>query len=494
MSRRIKGGLLVAILAALTQAPAFALSNTTMTSPFTRGVEAAPAAIERADGLYTAGGAAMMLATPNFRARVAAPEAMAREFLAARYAQLGLSASEQATLERSSQRIGRHFSVVRFSQRIGGVPVYGSDVAVSVMPNGRVIYVSNATVPGAAAVNTVAHTSSADALAIGTQYLGIATARHQKAERMIYVANGVSHLVWRLELVAEDGPRGDWELLVDASTGTVLRAEDKAAYDDGTATIWTPDPLSENLATYSDPGYVDGNNADTPQLTDALVPVTLEGITQHGRHVHARRHLCRLPGFRHAARRRLSVAGVDRFLGHAQRHDVRRRRWATTTSRAISSTSTRRSASPAMPINHPGGVHFDPHGFDGADNSQFSSAGENLTFGQGGVDDAQDADVIIHELGHGIHDFITNGNLSQTEGFPKASATTTPAATAATSRASGRRPTRRTSGPSAGTATTRSGRAASPTTSSITPTRRRATRKSTRPASTGPRATCSCAT
>src|SRR6185312_11869865 len=70
-----------------------------------------------------------------------------------------------------------------------------------------------------------------------------------------------------------------------------------------------------------------------------------------------------------------------------------------------------------MPLHHPGGIHYDPHGFGGADNSQYSSAGENLTLGQGGVDDAQDADVIIHELGHGIHDWITNGHLSQTEGL-----------------------------------------------------------------------------
>jgi Zn-dependent metalloprotease len=416
MSKRIQGGLLVAVLAALAQAPAFALSNTTVTSPLTRGVEAPPAAIQHADGLYTSGGSAMMLATPNYRAQVAAPEAMAREFLDARHAQLGLSATEQATLVRTSQRIGEHFSVVRFSQRIGGVPVYGSDIAVSVTPDGRVIYVSNATVPGATAVNAVARTSSADALGIGAQYLGIATARHQKAERMIHVANGVSRLVWRLELVAEDGPRGDWELLVDASTGTVLRAEDKAAYDDGNGTIWTPDPLSENLATYGDTGYVDGNNADTTQLTAALVPVTLEGITNTG--------------------------GTFTLAGsYAVCQDFDTPHDAGCPSQASSDFSVTRSALTfdavmgyyhitrylkyvnetlgitALPLNHPGGVHYDPHGFDGADNSQYSSGGENLTFGAGGVDDAQDADVIIHELGHGIHDWITNGNLSQVEGL-----------------------------------------------------------------------------
>ena len=36
---------------------------------------------------------------------------------------------------------------------------------------------------------------------------------------------------------------------------------------------------------------------------------------------------------------------------------------------------------------------------------------KSTIFGQGGVDDAEDMDVILHELGHGLHDWITNGNL-----------------------------------------------------------------------------------
>ncbi|MFT4753944.1 MAG: hypothetical protein ACI85Q_001499 [Salibacteraceae bacterium] len=49
-------------------------------------------------------------------------------------------------------------------------------------------------------------------------------------------------------------------------------------------------------------------------------------------------------------------------------------------------------------------IHVDCHGFNGADNSSFSS-GTNpptLVFGEGGVDDAEDADVIIHEYTHAV--------------------------------------------------------------------------------------------
>jgi hypothetical protein len=70
----------------------------------------------------------------------------------------------------------------------------------------------------------------------------------------------------------------------------------------------------------------------------------------------------------------------------------------------------------AIPYQHPvGGVQFDPHAMSGQDNSYYS--GGDLHFGQGGVDDAQDADVVIHELGHGLHDWLTDGHLSQVQGL-----------------------------------------------------------------------------
>ena len=50
-------------------------------------------------------------------------------------------------------------------------------------------------------------------------------------------------------------------------------------------------------------------------------------------------------------------------------------------------------------------VFVDPHGWSGSDQSSFSyepSGGGNLSLGEGGVDDAEDADVLVHEYGHAI--------------------------------------------------------------------------------------------
>lgn len=44
-----------------------------------------------------------------------------------------------------------------------------------------------------------------------------------------------------------------------------------------------------------------------------------------------------------------------------------------------------------------------------ADNSWYSRPSRELVFGDGGVDDAEDADIILHELGHAIHDALVPG-------------------------------------------------------------------------------------
>jgi subtilisin-like proprotein convertase family protein len=61
----------------------------------------------------------------------------------------------------------------------------------------------------------------------------------------------------------------------------------------------------------------------------------------------------------------------------------------------------------------PSGVRADAHANNGADNSFFipSISGPLLLFGDGGVDDAEDPDIILHEYAHAIHDSASPGTL-----------------------------------------------------------------------------------
>jgi|GEM_PF-1824093 len=417
MNKKLSRGLLAASLCvALHATQALAMGVTPLSkAAFERGVNPPLELVQRADGLYRPDGVVDTLATPGYVAARATPEAMAREFVAARHAQLGLSAAEVNTLTRSHLRDNGAFSVVRFEQRFNGLPVYGSDIAVSVQPDGKITYVANASVTGLEPIDTSGGIDSAAALATAKQYLGVDELRIAQTRRMVYVADGGTHLVWRVMAVAKGGLPGDWEILVDARSGDVLRAEDKAAYATGTATVWTPDPLSFTRSAYGG-GYVDGGNADTQQLTDALVPVTLENITQNGSNYELSGPyvVCAnieppndaacpsQPGTDFSVTRSAMTFDATMVYYHINAY-----------LKYVNETL----GVTAMPRNHAGGVRVDPHGFNGDDNSRYSGAGEDLSFGQGGVDDAQDADVIIHELGHGIHDWITGGHLSQVQGL-----------------------------------------------------------------------------
>lgn len=59
-----------------------------------------------------------------------------------------------------------------------------------------------------------------------------------------------------------------------------------------------------------------------------------------------------------------------------------------------------------------GMVDVDTHGFNGSDNSYFSPNAnpQRLIFGTGGVDDAEDADVLVHEYGHFLSESAAPGS------------------------------------------------------------------------------------
>ncbi len=344
--------------------------------------------------------------------------ANARAFLADRAADLGVPLAIVDALELRAVRRGKATDVVRFRQTVGGVPVLDSEVAVSIARDGRVVFVANALRPihGLPAREPVLDAVAARDL-VRNFHGRSATPLWQRDQLVVFPGADRAILAWSVESLFDGAAGGgEWRTLVDAVSGEVFRIEDRELHADGTGEAFFPNPLASALASYGDTGFVDGADADTNELRAELESVALLGILlDSGNHSLLGPYASCLDFDVPAGTCPVQASSDfsydsrsdDRFEAvNVYFHIDTFLRYANVT-----------LGVPVLPYQYAGGAQFDPRGFNGADNSSYSTGSGRLRFGEGGVDDAEDADVVIHELGHGIHDWVTNGGLSQVEGL-----------------------------------------------------------------------------
>ena len=413
----------VLALAALAAGPAAEAAKPRPPSALEIPFEASAPVRSEADRMVDAASSRpVALYRPGFRADPSTPEEMARQYMRHAAPVLGLG-PDLSDLALTSVRTGPSGTVVRFRQQVAGIPVYGPDLAVKLDRDGRVTHVASGYRPGPAPAATVPAVPAEAARAIALDHLAVSGGVEWERIGLVVFhgatagATGV-RLAWQVDVVARLAPQGEWRVMVDAVTGELFGAEDRAYYGttvDGTATVFDPDPLSSAGATYGDAGFVDGADADTAELTAEVFPRALLDITE--------------------------TAGTFSLVGpwaECVDWDNPFKGCFFQTSSAWSFTRSEDAFEAANvyyqidtymrylndtlglaiePHQYPGGVQYDPHGFNGADNSSYNSGSGRLRFGEGGVDDAEDADVVIHELGHGLHDWATGGGLSQVEGL-----------------------------------------------------------------------------
>jgi hypothetical protein len=195
-----------------------------------------------------------------------------------------------------------------------------------------------------------------------------------------------------------------WEvLLADDDLREVLR-RDIAAYrkplgtttdTTGNAMVFMPDPLTSSGNTYGAP-YSDNNDADSPELNLQRVAVTLKNINWNGSAFELIGPYVMLED-REGPLIPMSTSVDGNFnytRSQAGFEDVMVYYHIDTFQRYVQSLGF------STLLN--GQVKADPHGLNGQDNSHYISTDNRVAFGEGGVDDAEDADVVIHEYGHAL--------------------------------------------------------------------------------------------
>ncbi len=162
---------------------------------------------------------------------------------------------------------------IRFFQKVGNVPVYNSDVVVSISKNNIVNFVVNNYKLGMSAVNTTPKISNSRALQIAKNYLSVAGELFGDPTSELFICPLDNHarLAYRVTVPAFE-PRGDWEVFVDARTGDIISVKDLTIYrrnanDKKPQKTFTAESI--NLTTQ--PGIQNiVNKISTPNITQSL--------------------------------------------------------------------------------------------------------------------------------------------------------------------------------------------------------------------------------
>ncbi len=302
--------------------------------------------------------------------------------------------------------LGSH---VLFQQYNDDKPVTGAWVRVDIDPEGNVYGVLNDLLPNASFQKSnksagVEITSDAAVVkakeAIGADGYG-SCVLVEDPEHLYYPHNATPLAAWKV-LLRTSSPTAEWRVYVDAVHETILekynqlkQAEKKE--QSVSARVFDPNPVvTLNDTTLTDQSLISDAAYVEVQLLGLQETGYLDGIYVSTK-LTANRIKVRDHDFSNAFQR--GHAGFKEIMVYfhidrAQRH--------------LQDLGFNNVLNEGIPVNVDGPPDDD--------NSFYSPAEQSLTFGGGGVDDAEDAEVILHEYGHAIQDAQVKGFGRSKEG------------------------------------------------------------------------------
>jgi hypothetical protein len=303
----------------------------------------------------------------------------------------------------------------QFTQTINNRKVFRGTVKVNLTHSGRILSVFDNTFPLERPVDAIFpdHTAYHSGLMVHYNTPSNGKLDHYNLQEIYFPANGKLIPAIRLEVV--EASDRYYELVLNKDV-RVIYQNDLLSYaalapEDTTVTVWVfnPDPLTSASQTYSAP-YVDNGDNDVVELNAERIPVQITATYDAGTFSLANQYVIiqelsnpviqpvssNIPEFNYT-RSESGFEDVNAFyhITNFQEHI-----------RSLGFTDI---------VDYQ--IAVDPHALNGADNSNFNAgfSPPRLQFGEGGVDDAEDADVIIHEFGHAIMHSAAPGTNNGTE-------------------------------------------------------------------------------
>jgi Zn-dependent metalloprotease len=285
--------------------------------------------------------------------------------------------------------LGRH---VLFQQYHDGKPVSDAWIRVDLDRNDQVYNVQNDTVPMTVVQKSIkSKKAAAESPSLPDRAINIALKASKcdksklkevmETQLVYYPYKGKPRLAWKIVLRGTQ-PKCEWKVYVDAEKDTVLEKINLLKKVKGKGKLFDPNPVIKlNDPTLKDSSPMPSGAYDEVDLAD------LDGTGfLDGKFVSTRRTSSRVKktnnkflltrkdkGFKEV----MCYFHIDRIQRYLQK---------------LGFTNILNSA-----------IEVDVDG-DTDDNSSYSSLTKSLQFGTGGVDDAEDAEIILHEYGHAIQD------------------------------------------------------------------------------------------
>ena len=329
----------------------------------------------------------------RMRAGRGSPQRVAREFLRANGPLLGLPGiHSRLSVRRVVHGLGATHVILQ--QRHRRIPIFRAYVTVHIGRDGRIYLVKNRAVPRAYLEErgpfklSARRARSRARRAIGAGRRGVKVVG---ADKRWFPVEDTIRPAYRVR-VHREAPREEWIVYVNAATGGVLSKYDNLASTRGVARVFDPNPVAA-LGAWKKLLSPKGRPLRPPDR--AYTKVALEGLGSgdrlDGRRVttsptpkRERRVDHRFlfdsvePGFLEV----MAYFHLDRAIRYLESLGYRGRRAIFRAPFPVNASGTR------------------------DDNSWYSPGLRSLTFGTGGVDDAEDAEIILHEFGHALQDAI----------------------------------------------------------------------------------------
>jgi Zn-dependent metalloprotease len=309
--------------------------------------------------------------------------------------------------------LGSH---VLYQQYHGGKQISNAWIRVDLDKEGRVFNIQNDLVPEPAMVRA----RKADAKRVASPQAKQLSAPQAEAralqatvsaeadsteiahtELCYFPYKGVPTLSWKVIVKTTPKPAlaktrrpAEWKIYIDAETGAILEKRDLLRFAEGKGRVFDPNPVvSLNDTSLKDKSAIPDKAYTEVILRDLKTTGFIEGpyvTTKTTRNrIKKKDRDFRFKRIDRAFKEVMVYFHIDR----AQRH--------------LQAMGFKNILNRAIPVN-----------IDGQrdDNSHYSPSDKDLTFGTGGVDDAEDAEIILHEYGHAIQDDQLPGFGASDEG------------------------------------------------------------------------------